>query len=71
MQEATPEEARGTELVNRCLAHMKIYFETGRGAKRYINVTSEGPHVFQGGRTQDHEPEAYDEDENLTSEEGP
>ena len=52
---------------------MKIDFEKSRGAKRYVNVTSEGPPRLPGDpRTQEQVLEAYDEeDDNLTSEEEP
>ena len=46
MRSATQEESRGAELVNRYLHDMRDDFRSNRGARKYIDVTREGPPRF-------------------------
>jgi len=48
LRSATSEESAGTELVNRYLASMKEDLRKKRGARRYVDVRSEGPPRFPG-----------------------
>ena len=48
MRSATQDESRGIEMVNRYLHEMKVDLEKTRGARRYVDVTREGPPRFPG-----------------------
>ena len=48
MRGATNDESLGAEIVNRFLGDMRQDLQTNRGARRYVDVTSEGPPRFPG-----------------------
>ena len=48
MRSATHEESRGAEIVNRYLSEFKVDLQKNRGARRYVDVASEGPPRFPG-----------------------
>ncbi len=43
---ATSHESRSCDMVNRCLANMREDLRQQRGARRYVDVTTEGPPEF-------------------------
>ena len=48
MRGATSEEAQGAELVNKYFDSMRADFKSNRGARKFIDVTKEGPPRFPG-----------------------
>ena len=48
MRGATNDESLGAEIVNRFLGDMRQDLQTNRGARRYVDVTREGPPRFPG-----------------------
>ena len=48
MRGATQEESLGAELVNRYLSSLKMDLQKTRGARRYVDVSAEGPPRFPG-----------------------
>ena len=65
MRGATQEESQGAEIVNKYLSQFKADLQKTRGARRYVNVTAEGPPRFPGDPNIEEEEGAEDDDDDM------